>query len=142
MTSANFNYLEAVKADVKQYLEDNTINPTDFSYYEDADDFAQALNDDLWTVDEVTGNASGSYTFNREEAKNFVLADIETVQEALREFCTPAETIAEKFLEDDWEYFDVTARCYILGQAISEFIEENREAIETAIKEAKEESEA
>jgi hypothetical protein len=72
----------------------------------------------MWVADEVTGNGSGSYTFDRAQARAYALADIDTVKEALKEFDTPAETIAEKFLEDDWEYFDVTARCYVLGQAI------------------------
>lgn len=72
----------------------------------------------MWIADEVTGNGSGSYTFDRAQAREYVLADIDTVKEALKEFDTPAETIAKKFLGDDWEYFDVTARCYVLGQAI------------------------
>lgn len=44
--------------------------------------------------------------------------------EALKEFCVESETIAEKFLKEDWEYFDVTIRCNLLGCAISEVLEE------------------
>ena len=54
---------------------------------------------------------------------------MDTVTEALREFCVDAETIAEKFLEEDWEYFDVAARCYILGAAISEALDEIEEEV-------------
>lgn len=50
--------------------------------------------------------------------------DMETVAEALREFCVDAATIGEKFLAEDWEYLDVTARCYVLGQAISEALDD------------------
>lgn len=131
----NYNYFEAVKADVEQWIEDNMDLEHDIEcgQFEDMDDIETYLNDTLWTEDSVTGNASGSYTFNRAEAKEFVLADIDTVREALEEFGTDAGTIAEKSLAEDWEYFDVTARCYILGQAIVEVLDDIREDIEEAI---------
>lgn len=90
---------------------------------EDRDSFEQELNDSLWIDDSVTGNASGSYTFNSYQAREYVLADMDTVREALTEFCVDAETIGEKFLNEDWEYLDVTARCYVLGNAISEALD-------------------
>ena len=130
----NTTYLEQVKADIENYLDnttyfdlENMILENDF---EDVDDIREYLNDTLWIEDSVTGNASGSYTFNREEAKENVLADMDTVREALTEFCVTAEEIGERFLNEDWEYLDVTARCYVLGQAIEEYLEENAEAIE------------
>ena len=130
-----YNYLEAVIADVKEYIEYNMDLEHDIitGQFEDRDEVEEYLNDTLFIDDSVTGNASGSYTFNREEAKNYVLADIDTVREALQEFGTDAGTIAEKFLDEDWEYFDVTTRCYILGQAIAEVLDELEEDIEAAI---------
>lgn len=110
----SYNYLEAVTADVIDFIRDE-VNADD---YENREELSEFLNDELWTCDGVTGNASGSYTFNAYKAKEFVFADPDAVSEALREFCVDAETIAEKFLSQDWEYFDVTARCYVLGQAI------------------------
>lgn len=110
----SYNYLNAVTADVVDFIHDE-INDAD---YENREALSEFLNDELWVCDGVTGNASGSYTFNAYKAKEFVFADPDTVSEALREFCVDAETIAEKFLSQDWEYFDVTARCYVLGQAI------------------------
>ena len=44
--------------------------------------------------------------------------------EAISEFGVDSETVAEKFLDADYEYFDVTIRCYLLGQAISEALDE------------------
>lgn len=112
------NYIEAVTADATEYIRDNYTAEEIAEAMTDRDEFAVRLNDEMWVADEVTGNGSGSYTFNREQAKEFVLADVDTVREALKEFCVEAETIADKFLDEDWEYFDVTARCYVLGQAI------------------------
>lgn len=120
-------YREMVKEDVLEAIR----NDYDLTNYTDRDDAEQTLNDEMWTDDSVTGNGSGSYTFNSAAARDYVLADIETVKEALREFCTPAEEIGQRFLDEDWEYLDVTARCYILGEAISEALDELEENGET-----------
>lgn len=117
-------YLEQVKEDIRNYIEENYTTEEITEKMEDRDEFEEMLNDELWTADDVTGNGSGSYTFSRVKAQGNVLNDIETVQEALREFCVEADTIAKKFLESDWEYFDVTARCYVLGMGISEVLDE------------------
>lgn len=118
-------YLEQVKADIKTYLEENESR---FSLEElageDPEEVAEELNNILWTEDSVTGNASGSYTCNREEAKQYVLNDMDTVMTALEEFCVDAETLGNKFLNEDWEYLDVTARCYVLGEALDEILKE------------------
>lgn len=123
-----YNYLEAMKEDVLEYI-NNEINLSD---YEDLDELEQFLNDELWTVDSVTGNASGSYTFNRCQAQEYVCDNMDELKEALDEFGTDAETISDKFLSEDWEYFDVTIRCYLLGAAISESLEEIEEDFEKA----------
>lgn len=115
----SYNYLEAVTADVIDFIRDE-VNADD---YENREALSEFLNDELLICDSVTGNASGSYTFNSYKAKEFVFADPDTVSEALKEFCVEAETISEKFLNQDWEYFDVTARCYVLGHAIEAAID-------------------
>lgn len=111
----NFNYLDAVTADVIEYIREE-VNTADF---ESREDMETELYDILFVEDSVTGNASGSYTFNAYKAKEYVFADTDAVAEALEDFCVDAKTIADKFLSQDWEYFDVTARCGILGLAIS-----------------------
>ena len=125
-------YIYDVTEDVRNYINDN-IDLTEWRGRRD--DLEEQLNDDLWIDDSVTGNASGSYFCNSYKAREAVLEDMETVSEALREFCTPAEEIGERFLNEDWEWLDVTARCYILGQAIAtalDDIEESGELDETA----------
>ena len=116
-----FNYVEAVTADVIDVIRDN-YTPEEIRQHLDIDrdDFTEKLNDDLWIDDAVTGNASGSYTFSSYKARCYVLEDIETVIEAVREFCCgmDAAEILQKVFNEEWEYFDVTARCYVLGQAI------------------------
>lgn len=122
----SYNYLEAVTADVIDFIREE-VNSSD---YENREALSEFLNDELWICDSVTGNASGSYTFNSYKAKEFVFADPDTVSEALKEFCVEAATISEKFLNQDWEYFDVTARCYVLGHAIEAAIDSIKNELE------------
>lgn len=122
-----YNYYEAMKEDVKNYIAETYTEEELNEKMLDVDDFSEELNEDLWTVDGVTGNGSGSYTFSRATAKDYILSDsdnIDLLREALREFCVDGDTIAEKFLSEEWEYFDVTIRCYILGCVINEVLED------------------
>ena len=127
-----YNYYEAVKADVEQWIEDNMDLEHDImtGTFEDREDIEEYLNDTLWTEDSVTGNASGSYTFNTYEAKENVLADIEAVVEACREYGVDG---MGKIEDEEWEYLDVTARCYYLGQAIAEALDEIQDDIDEAL---------
>ena len=117
------NYIESVRECVSDYIQENYTSEEISEKMQDREAFAEELNDNCWIADEVTGNASGSFTFSRSEAKENVLSDIDTIREALQEFCVEADTIAKTFLDEDWEYFDVTARCYVLGQAIEEALD-------------------
>lgn len=119
-----FNYLDAVKTDVIDAIKYDYTAEEIKAGFEDREGFAEKLNDDLWAADGVTGNGSGSYTFDRLAARDYVLGDMDTVAEALREFCVEASTIGEKFLNEDWEYLDVTARCYVLRPAIEAALDE------------------
>lgn len=135
----NYNYLEAMQADIREAIRFD-YDLTEWT--ENRQGLEEKLNDELWTDDSVTGNGSGSYTFNRAKAREYVLADMDLCIEALREFCVEPETIAEKFLAEDWEYFDVTARCYLLGQAISAVLDDMEESGAFDAEEVEEEDES
>ncbi len=82
------------------------------------------MNDDLFAEDSVTGNASGSYTFSRYQAKENVVDNIDLLLEMVSEFGMSATEVGQKLLDEDWEFFDVPIRCYILPSAISDVIEQ------------------
>lgn len=110
-----YDYLEAVKEDVLNYINENNIVVTS----ENRDEVEQDLNDTLFTCDSVTGNASGSYTFNTWTAEEYLCHNWDLLGEALTEFgCNMS------YLERGAEECDVTIRCYLLGQAISEVLDE------------------
>ena len=120
-----YNYLENVTADAKQAILEN-MNDWSFS---DREELEEIANDSLWVDDSVTGNGSGSYTFNGEAAKEYVTRSddgMDTLRDAVREFDCEHEAFSA-FLEENWEYLDVTIRCYLLSQAISDAIDELEE---------------
>lgn len=120
-----YNYLENVTADAKQAILENLDN-WDFT---DRDELEEKANDELWDNDSVTGNGSGSYTFNREAAKEYVTGSddgLDMLRDAVRELDCEHQAFTA-FLEDDWECLDVTIRCYLLGQAISAALDELEE---------------
>lgn len=134
-----YNYLEEMKNDITTYLEEN-LEYRYLGQVEDLEELEEKLNDDLWAEDSVTGNASGSYTFNSVEAKEFVLDNTDLLRDACENFGTDAATVGDWFLSQEWEVMDVTIRCYLLSTAISEVLEENANEFEKAISEALEEN--
>ena len=121
----NYNYLEAMKEDVQEYI-NNEINLKDVS---DREELEEKLYDDLFVNDSVTGNASGSYFCNSYKSMECVLDNMDLLEEMCGEFGVDNETIGKKFLEGAWEWMDVSIRCYLLGQAISEALDEVEEEL-------------
>lgn len=116
-----YDYLEAVKEDVKNYIEENGIKVTS----ENRDELEEQLNDDLFCDDSVTGNGSGSYTFNAWRAEEYLCHNLDLLAEACEELGSSMD-----ILKDGAEACDVTIRCYLLNQAISEVLDELEEEAE------------
>lgn len=111
-----YDYREAVKDDVLEYI-DNEINFEDFDTLEKLEEH---LNEVLFTEDSVTGNASGSYTFNTYEAEENICHNLDLLEEALEEFGSGADYL----ITHGAEAADVTIRCYLLGECIAAALEE------------------
>ena len=122
-----YNYLEAMHEDIRDYIDENRdeilyrVGCMDGDDPENCvDDIAEYLNDILWMDDSVTGNASGSYWFNAWKAEEALCHNLDELEEACNEFgCDMGEIIKQGA-----ETADVTIRCYLLGRAISEVLEE------------------
>lgn len=111
-----YNYLSAIKEDVKNYIQENEIKV----YSSNREEIEQTLNDDLWVEDSVTGNASGSYTFNTWQAEENLCHNWRLLAEAMEEFGCGDKNV----IEEGAEWADVTIRCYLLAQAIAEVLDE------------------
>ena len=115
-----YNYLEELKSDVRNYIKEVA---SDYMDCEDMDELRDNLYDNLWDEDSVTGNGSGSYTFNREKAKEYVSDNMDLMVEAYKDLDS-IESLVDDLEALDFETIDVTIRCYLLSQALDEVLED------------------
>ena len=115
-----YNYLEELKSDVKSYIKEVA---SDYMDCEDMEELRDSLYDNLWDEDSVTGNGSGSYTFNSEEAKKYVSDNLDLMVEAYKDLDS-IESLVDDLEALDFETIDVTIRCYLLSQALDEVLED------------------
>ena len=118
-----YNYYEAVKADVKEWIR-NEIDLTEYAGRRD--DLEEEMNDTLWTADSVTGNGSGSYTFNTWKAEENLAHNWDEIENVAAEFGMEAR-ISDGY-ENGAEFWDVSIRCYYLGSAIAAVLDELEDA--------------
>lgn len=113
-----YDYYKNVREDIKQrlneWLDFNKING-----YSDIDEVINAVYDDFFNSDSVTGNGSGSYTFNSWVAEENLCHNMDLLKEALDEFGGELNDYI-----DSAEACDVTIRCYVLGQLVGEVVKE------------------
>lgn len=117
-----YNYNEIVKADVKEYIQEHYTTEEIIEGLTEREEFDQKLYDEMWTADEVTGNGSGSYTFSTWQAEENLCHNMELLAEALEDFGCDLD-----YIEKGAEACDVTIRCYLLGSALAEILDEFEE---------------
>lgn len=118
MSEKYYNYLEQVTSDAKDAILEH-IGEWNFI---DRDELEQVANDELWTDDSVTGNASGSYYCNAWKAEEALCHNWDLLADAISEFGSDID-----ILQQGAEACDVTIRCYLLGQAIGAALDELEE---------------
>lgn len=116
-TAERYDYEEAVKSDVLDYIAEN-IDFTDFDDIDELEDYLQDSSD-LWLDDAVTGSASGSYWCNSWKAEECLCHNLDLLEEACAEF---GDSVGDA-LGRGAETCDVIIRCYLLGSAIAEALE-------------------
>lgn len=112
-----YDYRQAVMDDIKQYIEDHDIKVTTST----RDELQDELYDKLFVNDSVTGNASGSYTFNTWQAEENLCHNLDLLKEACDEFGSQCDIL------ESAESCDVTIRCYLLGECLAEVLDELEE---------------
>lgn len=116
------DYYEQVLADGKEFIDENIEDMFDYSFYD--------MLDDMFVSDSVTGNASGSYTFNTNRA-------IQNVSEAIfdPEIAGILGSIDRDIRDylDNPEALDVSIRCAMLYEVsgeLEEYYDEKHEELE------------
>lgn len=113
-----YNYRQALMDDIRNYIEENDIKITS----ENRDVVEEELRDSLMNNDSVTGNASGSYTFNTWKAEEYLCHNLDLLAEAIDEFGADAGTYKDCI--ESAETADVTIRCYLLTECLSSVLGE------------------
>lgn len=113
-----YDYRSAVCEDIRKYIKENDVRITS----ENREEIEESLREDLWADDSVTGNASGSYTFNTWKAEECLCHNLDLLAEACDEFGSDIDV-----LKDGAEACDVTIRCYLLPECISSVLDELEE---------------
>ena len=118
-----YNYKEQIRADVKEWIEDNKEQIEGL----DRHDAYEVTYDSCWVDDSVTGNASGSYTFSRWEARQNFFNDEDSeeyIDQMIEDGFTCRESVGRAVQESQWELLDVTIRCWLLCDAVSDVLDE------------------
>jgi hypothetical protein len=105
-----YSYHDAVWEDVEEYLKQNNIELTEENYDE--------VFENMFMDDSITGNASGSYTFNAYQAEENLAHNWDLLLEVLKAYDETSINILEK----GPEWCDVTIRCYLLNQILMNFL--------------------
>lgn len=122
-----YNYRLEIKNDIYNYITENYGDIK--SELEDRDTFYESLYDQMFIDDSVTGNASGSYTFNRYQAREYILENEDLLREAYESFCQ-LDSLGDDFINEDYEKMDVTIRCYLLGECLIDVLDDLESEIE------------
>lgn len=116
---ARYDYREAVRTDIENYIEEHNIRVT----ASQRDELQEKLYDDMMIADSITGNASGSYTFSGWQAEENICHNLDLLGEALKEFGYENFDILEKGAES----CDVIIRCYLLGEILPQVLDDLEE---------------
>lgn len=111
-----YDYEKAMKRDIQDYIFNESLYP---HTVREAEQLVEQLCDDLWDVDIITGNG-GQFYADAEACRDMLRGNEELYAEAAREF-------GEENLNDyclDPRSADCTVRCYLLGTAVHEAVNE------------------
>ena len=115
-----YDYKTAVVEDVRKYINDHIEDVRELikeNEVTDVNEVYEFLYDDMLVSDSVTGNASGSYTFNTYQAEENICRNLDLLGEACAESGSSAD-----LLKDGAEACDVTIRCYLLSECLNEVL--------------------
>lgn len=130
-----FDYKEAVKKDIFEYLKENYRNEEifDYIYREDGEffvgfdeGFVQKITREA--TEKVTGEYSVNYVCSKEKAKECVLADgIDILNQLVFDGFLDKEEIGDYFLDEDWQALDAECRWYCCIEMSQEAVDEFEE---------------
>lgn len=116
-----YDYYIEVTNDVECWM-DKDGDPFDLSQFENREEAAEFLRDELWAEDSITGNGPYGYA-SEEECEEFLCHNLNLLFDALFEFGELEESLLDNLHKHHKEknlarWADCTIRCYVLDNAI------------------------
>ena len=109
-----YDYREHVSDDVRDYISKHYTREQLKELADDFDELCEKLQHEMWTNDSVTGNGSGSYTFNAWQAEENLCHNLDLIQEV--------DSVFGGLDLSSPEGCDVSIRCYLLSDCINEVL--------------------
>lgn len=118
-----YNYREVMKADIRQWLQDNADEYADVP----ESDLYDYLCDTMWTDDEITGNAS--FYDSEYKCEEYLCHNFDLLFEALFEFGEFEADLIDKVHEVSnngtfARWADCSIRCYLLSECLWQVLKE------------------
>lgn len=117
-----YNYAEHVTQDIINYIEENDV--LNSRTCETFQEYLDLLADELWDVDEVTGNGIDGYD-TEEKCEEYICHNLDLFLQVASEWDIPVISRHDhpEWFEHPAKYMDATIRCYLLYDCIIEALE-------------------
>lgn len=119
------DYKDQVKSDIKDYLTQENLWPTAEPGTSEYEEQRDAAHDRCFMADSITGNASGSYTFNTWQAEENVCHLL--WDEDLWLLLNGSMEVNPADMAKGPEYIDVSIRCALVSECLDAVLEEKQE---------------
>ena len=110
-----YDYRAALRDDIRE-----AVTEYDLSEFDSREEACEKLYEDFWIDDAVTGNGSGSHTFNTWRAENYLAHNWDLLAEAVEDYGDAGVNILAKGAES----CDVMIRCYLLSECLNVVLDE------------------
>lgn len=119
-----YNYREVMKADIRQWMEENKEEYADIPEA----DLYDYLNDLMWVDDNITGNNEFFYD-SEYKCEEYLCHNLDLLFEALFEFGEFEADLLDKVHKANEHgtfarWADCTIRCYLLGECLWQVLKE------------------
>lgn len=119
-----YNYWYEVANDVYCWMDSNLISLSQFDNREQAADW---LYDELWAESNVTGNGTFWYS-TEEKCEEYICHNIDLAFQACEDFGLDFKDLRDHFSKNDLaRYLDCTIRCYVLTTSIYDALKEKEQ---------------
>lgn len=114
-----YDYYIEVTNDVECWM-DKDGDPFDLSQFEDREEAAEFLRDELWAEDDITGNGPDGYA-SEAECEEFLCHNWDLVIEGFDTFGVSIPDLRAQYKKNSLaRYIDCFVRLYVLDNAIEE----------------------